>query len=281
MAEELLEFRKMGGSSVVEQTMPGCGRDPVGLSRISRMTGLNIIAVTGFYNHWSHPPHVVKMKIEDLKERFIKELTEGIDDTGIKAGAIGECANTEPVPYHPEEKKVLTAAFMAQAEVGRGFTLHPAKYDTPNKRMVKAGEIYLDMMEKADEKIDKFYMNHSDWFTWDMNYLRSLLDRGATLLFDTFGMEYYSSPPYPLHRSPTDAERVAALVELLEQGYEKQLMMCQDVCAKFLLKKYGGYGYSHILEHIVPELLYKGVTQNQINNMLIENPKRILQRQNR
>ena len=274
--EELMQFTKWGGKSLVEQSLPGTGRDVEGLKRIANMTGLNIITVTGFYNHWSHPSFIKENDIDDLKEHFVKELTEGIDDTGIKAGAIGECACTEPVPFHDDEKKVLIAAFRAQAEVGCGFTLHPAMFDMPNKRMVTYGELYVDMMEKEDANVGKFYMSHVDNFTWDMDYLRRLLDRGVTLSFDSFGMEYYETPSWPLHRMATDVERVTALVELCKQGYDKQLVMSQDICEKRLLKKYGGYGFSHILENIVSELREWGVKENQIRNMLVENPKRIL-----
>jgi phosphotriesterase-related protein len=67
-------------------------------------------------------------------------------------------------------------------------------------------------------------------------------------------------------------------VELLSQGYEKQIMLSHDVCYKFFLKKYGGFGYSHIMEHILPTLRYYGVQEKQIRVMMIENPKRILSR---
>ena len=277
VSEELAEYKKWGGVSIVDQGMPGLGRDVLGLKRMANLLGLNIIAVTGFYNHHSHPSYVKKMSVEDLKNHFIKELTEGIEGTPIKAGGIGEVANTEPVPHHPEEKKVLEASFLAQTEVGCSFTLHPSKIDSPRKKMVTYGELYLDMLDKAGANINKFYLSHADWFTWDMKYLRRLLDRGATLLFDTFGMESYSGPPYfPRNRTPNDVERVTAIFELCEAGYDKQLVVGHDMAHKHMLKRYGGYGFSHILEHIVPELLEWGTSQKQIDNMLINNPRNLL-----
>ena len=66
------------------------------------------------------------------------------------------------------------------------------------------------------------------------------------------------------------------IVKLCENGYDKNIMMSQDICYKHLLKKYGGYGYSHVIENIVPELRRHNVGENQIRNMLVENPKKIL-----
>ena len=276
-ADELMEFKRGGGKSIVEQSMPGIGRDPLTLRQISIETGLHIIAVTGFYIWASHPSYVKKMNVEQLSEIMKKEIEEGIGGTDVKAGAIGECACTEPVPWHPEERKVLQAAFRAQRQTGVGFTLHPSAYDTKQRVAVKTAEKYLDLMETEGADRTKFYLSHSDYTCFDLDYHRRLLESGITLSYDTFGMDvYYDYFQYVGARSPTDCERVKGIVELCKQGYDKQLMLSQDVCCKQFLKRYGGYGYSHILEHIVPTLRAEGVTERQIHNMLIDNPTRIL-----
>ena len=77
-------------------------------------------------------------------------------------------------------------------------------------------------------------------------------------------------------RNRTDPERVDAVVELCKQGYEKQITLGHDICFKTCLKKYGGNGYSHVLEHIVPMLRARGVSGKQIRTMLVDNPKRLL-----
>jgi phosphotriesterase-related protein len=76
-------------------------------------------------------------------------------------------------------------------------------------------------------------------------------------------------------RLPTDQERIAAVVQLCREGYDRQIMLAHDMALKMMLKTYGGYGYSHILEHIVPELRRRGVSSKQVRNMLVENPKRV------
>jgi phosphotriesterase-related protein len=275
MSKEILEFKKFGGGTLIEQSMPGIGRDPVALKTISNATGINIVASTGWYNWWSHPPYVKRKTADELSQIMIKDLTEGIADTGIKAGGIGECACTVPTPFHSEEQKVLIAAFKAQSQTGCPFTLHPAKFDPAKQgRLIQAGELYLDMIEKEDADKSKFYLSHADWFSWDLKYLMRLMDRGANLAFDTFGMSSDVNRPRP-YRPPEDYERVSDLVSLCNNGYEKQLLLSHDVCSRLQLKKYGGWGYSHILEHIVPDLRYYGIKEKQIKTMLIDNPKRI------
>ena len=91
-----------------------------------------------------------------------------------------------------------------------------------------------------------------------------------------FGLEYYYDCEWVGLRNKTDAERIDMVVELCQQGYDKQLMLSQDVFSKLQTKKYGGYGFTHIIKNIIPQLKIKGVTDKQIQNMLIQNPKRIL-----
>lgn len=75
---------------------------------------------------------------------------------------------------------------------------------------------------------------------------------------------------------PSDNERVRAVVELLNAGYEKNLVLAQDVCMKIQRRKYGGYGYAHVLENITRDFRHRGVSENQIRTMLVDNPKRLL-----
>ena len=100
-----------------------------------------------------------------------------------------------------------------------------------------------------------------------------LMDRGANLAFDTFGMSSDVNRPRP-YRPPEDYERVSDLVSLCNNGYEKQLLLSHDVCSRLQLKKYGGWGYSHILENIVPRMKSRNWPSSVIDKMLIQNPSR-------
>ncbi|MEM4310827.1 MAG: hypothetical protein QXX95_00350 [Nitrososphaerales archaeon] len=277
MVRELLEYKSFSGRSLVEQTLPGIGRDPLGLKRISELTGLNIICSTGWYIVSSHPSYVKNKSSEELADIMIKEIEEGIDDIGIKAGVIGECGCSFPIPYHPEEEKVLRAACKAQKATGVAFSCHPAFIDVERKvYRTDAPLAYIKLIEKEGANLEKFFLSHSDIVCPTSDHASKLLEKGINLSFDTFGQDHYDDYIFMGARHPTDPERISNIVELCKRGYEKNIMLSQDVCWKHLLKRYGGPGYSHLLEHIVPTFRYYGVKEKQIRTMLIDNPKRIL-----
>ncbi len=298
-AQELLHFKQHGGRTIVEETLDGFGRNPWALVAVSEMTGLNILASTGWYTYATHPTYVKKASVEQLTEIMIAEIEEGIGNTGIKAGVIGECAASGPRPYHDMEKKVLQAACRAQAKTGVGFTFHQLYDETDfkdGKIDGKAYEYYLDIVEAEGADMNKFYLSHVEFTFFDLDYQCRIMDKGVTLEYDCFGMEYYYDYALTATRSddrlerrgwgkvdapigyrfPTDAEMVQAISELCSRGYEKSLVLSHDTCHKTDLKRYGGQGYSHILKTIVPWLREEGVRQKQIRTMLVENPVRIL-----
>ena len=102
-----------------------------------------------------------------------------------------------------------------------------------------------------------------------------MLKRGAFVEYDCFGREYYTDELGSLSWGH-DSWRVAALTELVSEGYVDQLVLSQDVALKMDLCKYGGNGYGHILRTIVPWLRRDGVTDDELVKMLVENPRRIL-----
>jgi phosphotriesterase-related protein len=132
--------------------------------------------------------------------------------------------------------------------------------------------------QKEDADLTKFYMAHQEYTCRELDYQRKIMDEyKITIDYDTFGSEGYPYQSiFPGAFEPSDRQRIAAIIELCKEGYEKQLILSQDTCKKIHLVKYGGYGYAHILENIVPELTLNGVTNTQINTMLVENPRRIL-----
>ncbi len=277
---ELAWLKSSGGKTIVDQTVEGIGRDPIALRKISRLTDLNIIATTGWYLQKSHPKYIKNMEIEELSDLMIKDLEEEIKNTGIKAGGIGEIGCSDPPPFHEDEKKIVKAAIRTQSQVGCSFTFHPSLFHPETGKIGDFGEVYIDLIEKGNADPKKFYLSHSDGACRDTAHQLRLLDRGINLSYDCFGFEGtvfgeiesgYSGP-----REATDWERIYSLVDLCSRGYDKQIVLAQDVCYKMNLKKYGGLGYNHILENIIPILKYEGITQKQIDNMLIHNPKRIL-----
>lgn len=281
--EELMEFKHWGGNSLVELTCPGVGRDPLALRKISQATGINIICPSGFYIGLSHPPLVKKMDIDGVRDFIVKELTEGISypvETEIKAGVI-KCATLYPISE--EEEKVFRGAARAQKETGAPFTIHPTLLDVEKKKKVFDQENIIKMIEKEGANLEKFYMSHMDLTCSDdrskvnVEFHKKLMDKYPIILeYDTIGNESWWNSLWPGALFVSDNERLLAIAELCDQGYEKQLMMSQDVFTKLQRVKYGGWGYAHILKHIVPRLRYMGVSKKQIRTMMIDNPKRIL-----
>jgi phosphotriesterase-related protein len=281
--KELIEYLSQGGNSLVDQSLPGIGRDPVGLRSVSKASGANIICSTGWYVVASHPAYVRTKTSNDLAQIMVSEIEEGIGDTGVRAGVIGECACSYPIPFHEEEKKVFAAACIAQKKTGIAFSCHPAFADVQKKTYRSdAPFAYIKIIEDNGADLGKFFLSHSDLichpgFVRDpVAHASKLLEKGINLSFDTFGQDHYDDFIFMGARHPSDPERIKVIVELCKRGYEEQIMLSQDVCWKHMLKTYGGAGYSHILEHIVPTLRYYGVKEKQIRTMLISNPKRVL-----
>lgn len=269
--KELMEYQRLGGKSIVEVTLPGIGRDPLALKKISLATGINVICGTGWYVAFSHPPEIREMGADQLADIMVKELTEGIGNTGIRAGVIGEIAlsGTPDIPFEEEEEKVLRAAARAQSRTGSALTIHPNFFG-------KHFHTYLDVVEQEGADLKKVYLSHMEMYPGDIEYMVSLLKRGVSVSFDQFGMEYYLDSLQPGFGLPTDRERVNDILDLLEAGYRDRIVLANEVALKLDLKKYGGYGYGHVLAHIVPELRANGVAEDDIRTMLIENPKRLL-----
>lgn len=262
-AEEVMEFKKAGGTTICECS--GYGRNPLALKQISEATGVNVLMSTGLYVERSWPERFRDMSINAIADVFIKELTEGVDDTGIKAGFIAEMGVS--AVFQPREKEALVAACIAQKETGTAVLFHQPGFDI-------AWEI-VRLMEKNGGDLSKTVLCHSDAMIGDIQCLDGLAQTGINIMFDQFGLEFLMRivDNYNVWL-PRDADRINTVAELLRRGNEN-IMLSHDVCFKANYKKYGGWGYSHIQENIIPLLLHVGVTQEQIDRMTIENPKNI------
>lgn len=275
--EELGFYREKGGKSLVDLTCTGLGGNTLDLCKISERTGVNVILGAGFYLESTHPAYVKRKSVDDLAFMIVKKLTEGVDDTRVRAGVIGEIGCSDPLTKN--EMKVLEAAGRAQSQTNAALTIHVGLWNpkTKEREQIKKAREYLDLVIKGGGNPRKIYLSHMDVTCLDTKYHQSLIDGyGVTLDYDHFGMEYYCDSRYPGAYGMSDRVRQEALLKLLRAGYEKHLMLSDDICTKTQLKKYGGYGYAHILSHILPALKYAGVTDKQIRAMTIDNPKRIL-----
>ena len=179
--QELKRFSQLGGSSIIDVTVPGIGRDPIYLKEISQATGVNIICATGWYVQSSHPPIVTQLGIDELAEIMCKDLTDGIETTSVRAGIIGEIGITGPITEN--ENKVLHAAARAHKATGAPIAVHVLAF-LPRKYAFPA----LDILEKEDVDLSHVIICHVD-FDNGLNkaYHTNLMERGPLLGLTTSG----------------------------------------------------------------------------------------------
>ena len=267
LAEELKRYRAAGGHTIVDATPPGLGRDARVLEWLAAESGVNIVAGCGFYVEATHPAGLHRWPVEDIAAEMIRDLTEGMDGTGIRAGVIGEMGVTG-YPMEPAERKVLRAAAMAQQEVGCAIIAHSAAGpDSPLE--------VIEVLSVAGADMSKVVQSHlDDRFRSDIDRYRRAVEVGAGLGLDTFGRELY----YAMRKTwlPSDEDRMDALVMLIESGMADRVFPAQDICFKHELAAYGGHGYDHFLRYIVPRLEARGVSEADLDTLLRKNPARLL-----
>ncbi|SDH65572.1 phosphotriesterase family protein [Alteribacillus bidgolensis] len=264
-AEEVKVFQKVGGRSIVDVTPVGIGRNPESLKDIAVKTNSPIIMGCGYYLENTHPSFISSSSAEEIAECIYQDLFEGAGETNIKAGIIGEIGIGPNMT--DQEVKVLRGAAKAQKQTGKILTVHLPGWE-------RYGHSVLDIIEKEGANPEQVILDHMNPSLNDIEYQTSLADRGAFLEYDMIGIELL----FPEGQSPSDQQSAEAIVKLLEKGYESSILLSQDVFLKSLLKHYGGGGFAHILQHFVPRLKRLGVSDTEIDQLLIENPKQVFKR---
>jgi len=270
---EATQFKLWGGGTIVDQTNIGIGRDPRALVRISRATGLNIVMGCGFYVDGPlTQAERDAMMIDAFVARIVGDMTEGADDTRVKSGMIGElgCA----WPLKPNERKVVQAGAVAQQQTGASINIHPGRHD-------EAPLEILDILRSAGADLSRVVMSHMDRCGYALDTRLKLLDAGCFVEYDVFGFEGYYPARVALSEghmpdTPNDVGRIKEIRDLIDRGYLSQILMSHDIGMKMQLTKYGGWGYAHILRDVVPLMQVYGYTHEEIDTLLIDNPKRLL-----
>ena len=260
--DELGRFAALGGSTVVETTGWGIGRDLVGLREISERTGVHVVAGTGFYLEASHPVDVVALGADGVAERILADLREGED--GVRPGIIGEIGVS--ADFTAAEQVSLRGALAAQAESGLPVQVHlPGWY-----RM--AGTV-LDLVESVGADATKVVLCHMGPSGEDLDYQRAAMDRGAWVQYDMLGMEVYYADQGV--QCPSDDQNAAHLARLVQLGHGHQLLLSQDVFVKSLLRRHGGPGYAHLPQYFAPRLRRHGVAEAEVLSLMTDNPRRL------
>ena len=265
--DEVNIFKKAGGGTLVDVTSVGLGRDPLALRRIAEKTGLHIVMGSSYYLAPFHPPDMEEKGEDDICEEIARDVTEGVDDTGVRAGIIGEVGCSWPL--HPNEAKALRASARAQRETGAPISIHPGLH-------VDAPFEILDILTKAGADIERVIMGHMERTGLDRDRLVHLLRQGCYVEYDWFG-EVRPTYPYGRVDVPSDGERIKTIAFLIAEGFGKKVVVSQDICLKARLASYGGPGYGHIAKYVRTWMRELGIKAEEIDDLLVANPRRILQ----
>lgn len=259
----LARYRAAGGCSLVELTPIAMGRDLARCRAISAASGVNVVAATGYYVARGHGGRVAGRSEQDIADELVRELTEPVD--GItRCGVIGEIGISHP--HHPDELRVLAAALRAQQLTGAPIWVH-----VTGRRPVPA---LLDVLEAYGVDLSRVVIAHLDYDLRDLGDHRRALSLGLVVEFDLFGFPVWTSGNF-MH-SPTDTQRVEALLELAGAGFAEQLLVSHDVCMKTQLPAWGGFGYTHLVEHVLPVLEDLGGDATLIEQLCRLTPRRLL-----
>ncbi len=261
IADELRDFRRRGGSTLVDLTPPGVGRDPDRLRRLATRTGVQVVMGTGWYRQSYYPAEALidRRSVDDLAAELVAEFTDGVAGTGVHPGILGEIGTDKPW-MTAQEERVHRAAARASKATGMAISTHAVM-----------SPVGLDQLRIFDEEgVDprRVVIGHADSYPVLDHYL-AVLDRGANLEFDFLGHRFGTE-------EAAEPRLVQLVVELLERGYAGQLLLSQDVCHNSQLKANEGFGYTYLQQHFLPTLRTAAVGEGEIRQMTVDNPRRVL-----
>lgn len=259
---EVAAYRQWGGGSLVDITPAESGRDPVGLARTSRSTGVNLVMSAGFgATRINGKPQLQ----EDLAARATKELTDGVGDTGIKAGLIGPVEIGAATSR--EELSLLRAAGSAQRETGAPLMLRPVPgYSSPL--------IALDVL--AEMEADLSHVIVAEFAALSRSDMSEVMNAGCYGLFSSFGRPSAKGMRGSAIAQRGDAEQMEEVEWLVSRGLIAQLLISQEVDTMHRLFRFGGHGYFYILGNIVPRLIARGLSQEAVDRIISDNPSTAL-----
>jgi phosphotriesterase-related protein len=284
-----------GITTLVEMTPVEVYRHPPLYRAVSERSGVNVIAVTGFFPETMGIPYYWRRQtVEELTDFFVTDLTEGMifqgRQTGIRAGAIkiatgGEGVATMPSPVGVGgrritkiEDRIIRAAAHAQQAVGCAINTHT---DPNDYAVTNPGIEQLDVLAEEGVDLSKVIIGHAFVMPRDLDQVAEICERGASVNIDHVGI--------PWKHDSTDqldgllAERVA---DIVERGYADHITISYDrwffnprakvteLDPEFLNAK---VPYGHMFESFLPRLAKLGVPEEVSRRFLVDNPRRIFE----
>jgi phosphotriesterase-related protein len=257
---KLTRLRQGGIHTIVDPTVLGLGRYIPRIQRLNEQVDLNIIVATGVYAFLELPNFLGYRSVEAIAELFIRELREGIDDTGVKAAFL-KCA-VERHGLIGDVPRILESIALASNETGAPVMVHTNSAE-------KVGLPTLETLTGHGVDPSRIVIAHAGDSN-DLDYLHALLDGGAWLGCDRFGIEHFNPLP----------DRIDTLAKLVAGGHADRIHLGHDA-ACFFDFMVGDPAFADekpdyllISNEVLPALLEKGVSQEQIDQMLLGNPAR-------
>lgn len=272
-AARLSELASHGINSVVDLTVIGLGRYIPRICRVAERTSVNIIVATGiytyndvpFYFHFRGPGCAFECP-EPMVEMFVRDIQDGVAGTNVKAGIL-KCATDTP-GVTPGVERILRAVAKAHRLTGVPISTHT---HARSKRGLEQQRVFLE--EGVD--LSRVVIGHSG-DTTNIEYLEELISAGSYLGMDRFGID--TILPFK--------DRVDTVAKLCERGHAGKMVLSQDAsCFSDWLPEretaaaLPNWHYLHIHKDVIPALKERGVTDDQIRTMLVDNPREIFARQ--
>lgn len=268
-AARLNALKAAGIDTIIDLTVLGLGRHIPSLAKVAARTDLNIIVSTGLYTFDETPgpfafygPGLLHDAPEPMIGHFVRDITEGIPGTGIRAGEL-KCAIDTP-GLKPGVERAMRAVAQAHLMTGAPITVHTAP-------QVETGLIVQRVLAEEGVDLKDVIIGHCG-DTTEVDYLMKLADRGSILGMDRYGVNF----------TITTEQRTRTIVEMIKRGYVDHLTLSHD-CACWsdffpTVEDYNrampDHNYLHISRAVIPALLEAGVAQSQIDRMFIDNPRR-------
>ncbi len=267
--EEVRPLMDAGCNLLLDLTSVGLGRDVEKLREISLRSGLNVACGCGLFVHDSRVRPYEDWSVDQITEAMLKEIREGIGETGIRPGVIGEIGTSEIL--YPIERRALLAAANASLETGLPVYIHTYPWS-------RAGLDAVDLLLAQGVEPRNICICHLD-VSFDEGMIFRALDRGVYVEFDNLSKEFYfPSDDGAFAGGPfeTDVARARMLRRLVDLGYGDRLLLANDLCLKASLHKFGGDGYDYMFNHFAMMMRMEGIAEDDVRRLLDENPKSFL-----
>jgi phosphotriesterase-related protein len=265
---QLRQLKATGVDTIVDPTVIGLGRYIPRIARINAEVDINIIAATGIYTYNDLPhffhyqgPGTMFGGDEPMVELFKIDIAQGIAGSQVKAAFL-KCAIDEQ-GMTPGVERAMRAVARTQLETGVPITVHTNVHN-------QSGLLVQNLMREEGVDLAKVVIGHSGDST-DLEYLTTLADAGSYLGMDRFGIDVLL--PFE--------QRVDTVVQLCKRGYAEKMVLSQDASC-FIdwfphatkLAAVPKWHFRHIHDDVLPALRERGVSEQQITTMLVDNPKR-------